>query len=297
MTTNKKQTGSKKNKAVRFVLIGAGVAGLLTAGYFTIQYLRSRKSGSVDNDYPEPPDVDIPKLPPPAPAPRTPAPARNDEFPLKRGSRGGRVKTLQEALIVQYGKSVLPKYGADGDFGKETEDALKAKQLPASIDESTFNVITRQSSTAPDKLATEIYTALQSKNFDKTVSGLKKIRNKDEYVQVSAVFKTYFLRGVRQTLVNGALGTFENESQKQQLRLEFLRMGLRYDGNKWSLDGLSGAQLITIKPARVWKDQKRYVNVPARTVLGTEVKRKGRFAVFEHKGKYFLVLTGQVQYL
>jgi hypothetical protein len=46
-----------------------------------------------------------------------------DAFPLKRGSRGSNVKDLQQAILV-YDKTLLPKYGADSDFGSETETAV-----------------------------------------------------------------------------------------------------------------------------------------------------------------------------
>ena len=45
---------------------------------------------------------------------------------LKRGSKGTDVKALQEFLL-QLGYN-LPQYGADGDFGGETETALKLFQ-------------------------------------------------------------------------------------------------------------------------------------------------------------------------
>lgn len=45
---------------------------------------------------------------------------------LKRGSEGGDVKLVQQRLI-ELGYS-LPKYGADGDFGSETERAVKSFQ-------------------------------------------------------------------------------------------------------------------------------------------------------------------------
>lgn len=47
----------------------------------------------------------------------------NDNFPLKRGSYGPKVKELQNALL-RYNSKILPKYGADSSFGKETENAL-----------------------------------------------------------------------------------------------------------------------------------------------------------------------------
>ena len=45
---------------------------------------------------------------------------------LKRGAYGAGVKLLQE-MLLQLGES-LPKYGADSDFGAETENALKSFQ-------------------------------------------------------------------------------------------------------------------------------------------------------------------------
>lgn len=57
----------------------------------------------------------------PAPEPKL------GERDLRRGCKGDDVKELQEDLIkLGY---ALPKYGADGDFGKETEKAVQAFQL------------------------------------------------------------------------------------------------------------------------------------------------------------------------
>lgn len=49
-----------------------------------------------------------------------------DRLPLKKGMRGGDVEELQEILLdLDYS---LPKYNADGDFGSETEKAVKQFQ-------------------------------------------------------------------------------------------------------------------------------------------------------------------------
>jgi hypothetical protein len=34
-----------------------------------------------------------------------------------------------QSLIAKYGKSILPKYGADGDFGTEAANALKKQDF------------------------------------------------------------------------------------------------------------------------------------------------------------------------
>lgn len=54
-------------------------------------------------------------------------------FPLRKGSRGEKVKELQRALLAVDPKS-LPKYGVDGDFGSETESAVQKYLGKKSVD-------------------------------------------------------------------------------------------------------------------------------------------------------------------
>lgn len=51
---------------------------------------------------------------------------------LRRGDMGEDVLAMQRALLT-WDADCLPKYGADGDFGKETEDAVKAFQKYAGL--------------------------------------------------------------------------------------------------------------------------------------------------------------------
>lgn len=44
-------------------------------------------------------------------------------FPIRRGQKGSNVKRLQQ-LLLTFDKNILPRFGADGDFGTETETAL-----------------------------------------------------------------------------------------------------------------------------------------------------------------------------
>lgn len=66
---------------------------------------------------------------------------------LHRGDEGSAVKKMQEALLLWDAKC-LPEYGADGDFGSETEKALKAYQKEAGLpvtgiyDEATRKALT-----------------------------------------------------------------------------------------------------------------------------------------------------------
>lgn len=51
---------------------------------------------------------------------------------LSRGDKGNKVTEMQRALLV-WDADCLPRYGADGEFGTETEKALKAYQTAAKL--------------------------------------------------------------------------------------------------------------------------------------------------------------------
>jgi len=222
---------------------------------------------------------------------------RNDDFPLKKGSKGAKVKSLQDSLIAKYGKDTLPRYGADGDFGSELVAALKKLNLPDAIDETTYNVIVSTPSIDASSLAKSLYKDAVNKNMKGVIASLRKMNSKDDYTAVSNEFKGYTLRGVSQTLVNGILGSFSDETQKQQIRLEFSRMGLKYDGKKWSLSGLDGFKLITKEATTVWRTPSEGAKVPANMILGTEIATNNGFTLFENNDKKFIVKTSTIKYL
>lgn len=319
----KKRVTNKKPKS-NIVLTTLAVAATGILGYLGWQYYRKHKSsraGSTDLNtilqnsaavYPAATTyTDTTTIPAYVSSPTsssssskksanvTTAAGSTSGFPLKKGSKGTMVKALQQALIAKYGAGVLPKYGADGDFGSETASALTKYGLPTTIDESTYYVIVQGGSSAPDKstLANKFLTAATSANFSTVLSLLKQMSTKDDYKQVSAIFSQYRLRGVRQTLVNGLLGSFSDESQKQQIRYEFIRMGLRYDGSKWALDGIDGRTIITTEPASIWISATEKRSVPKMMVLGTEISKRLDYTLFVNKGRYFLVSTKCIKYL
>lgn len=65
-------------------------------------------------------------------------------FPLKKGSKGEKVRELQN-ILIGINPSVLPKYGPDGDFGSETEAALfkylNKKSVDNEEDLATLNAL------------------------------------------------------------------------------------------------------------------------------------------------------------
>jgi len=309
-SSSSRRPSSKKQQTKKIIIasVAIGAAGIL--GYFGWQYFKkkreAKKNGDLDmllqsglapatgGSIPTIPTYTPPYVPPYIP-PVKPAvssssstysssPVANNPaatgFPLKKGSKGNNVRLLQQALINKYGKSILPKYGSDGDFGSETLAALKKAGLPDTINESTFNVLTQA-----------------AKNYSKALSLLKQMQSVDDYTKANEVFKQYRLGAVRQTIVNGLLNTFTSTTQKEAIRMEFLRMGLQYDGSKWSLSGLDGLPVMTIEPTTVWINAAEGVKVPARMVLGNEVSKRLDYTLFENGGKYFLVNTKSIQYL
>lgn len=200
-------------------------------------------------------------------------------------------------MIAKYGNNILPKYGADGDFGSEMAAALRKLKIPATINESTYNVLVEGQKSTNDNTATSLYNAATQQDFKKAIALLKTIASKDDYTTISNQFKNYRINGVRQTLVNGMLNSFTTEEQKQAIRFEFIRMGLQYDGSKWSLSGLGGLPIITTQQTTVWVNAQTGVKVAGKTVLGNEVSRRLDYTLFENNGRYFLVQTNATKYL
>lgn len=104
--------------------IAAGIA-LVVGAYFVYSYFRPKKDALTPTPEPIP-----------TPGGGTPSGAcssTNDALPLKKGSKGPRVKELQMALLKK-NPSALPKFGADCDFGTETQTALKALYNRTTVD-------------------------------------------------------------------------------------------------------------------------------------------------------------------
>lgn len=326
-TNTKKRTtrtaSPKKQQAKKIIVASVAISAAGILGYFGWKYFKkkmdAKKAGDLDtilqsgvitspgsNNPPAstytPPYVPVYKPPKSTSNSNTnsnytPAAAATSGFPLKKGSKGENVRLLQQALIAKHGRTILPKYGADGDFGSETVAALKKAGLPVNINENTFNVLTQGSKPDNGIVGKSLYDAASSKNYSKTLSLLKQLQSVDDYTKANEVFKQYRLGSVRQTIVNGLLNTFSSTSQKEAIRLEFLRMGLQYDGSKWSLSGFDGLPVMTIEATTVWINATEGVKVPARMVLGNEINKRLDYTLFENNGKYFLVNTKSVRYL
>ncbi len=271
------KTKKPKNKLViaGLVLGTLGVAGL-SYWYFTKDNKQS------EDDKP-------PVIPPPntttttntnAPPKNTP-PNNNPNLmkglPLKKGSKGELVTRLQTELIQKFGASVLPKFGADGFFGTELEQALVKNGFPKIVDANTYKAIlalnkpssllppfsspansqandqsndqsnnphnTSQASTLSAfdaiNLANSFYKNLLAKDALKVMADFKRLKNVSDYVLVNTHFKTMRLRSVRQTLVTAALNAFSESPIKNTIKADLTRIGLIFDGKQWQLSGIN----------------------------------------------------------
>jgi hypothetical protein len=174
----------------------------------------------------------------------------------------------------------------------EVINALNKLNISESIDESTYNVLTQGNTIDPAAVSKKLYDSATAKNISQVVFTLKGMKNTDDYSAVSNDFKeNYTINGVRQTLVNGLLNSFSDEKQKQQIRLEFLRIGLKYDGKKWALAGLdgipNGREIITTEKTVAYtaKGNGKIV-IPENIVLGKkEFTHNGWVYFYPYKSK------------
>jgi hypothetical protein len=275
----------QKKKKILFISLGTAATGIL--GFFGWEWWKNKKdkkqqeqiaanaghsSGTTSSNSPESSKTRY--------SYNAPSPSGSSEFPLKKGSRGAKVTAFQQALIAKYGASILPRYGADGDFGNEVAAALKKEGLPSTVDESTYNSIVGGSgnnsnnnggnTTDPSGVANSLFTAVQNSDFSTTLSVLRKINDTTQYAAADVVYKTLapFL-GVHKTIVTGVLEAFTDSSQQQQINSEFTRMGLKNNSGKWSLSGLEQHPLVIAnEDTEVFEKNDTKHSVPKGTTLG-----------------------------
>jgi len=248
-TVNNQNDAAKKSRTKKVVLFSLGTLALGTLAFLGIKHFKKKKNDETDQTIDDM-DSKTPVQTPTNNKPRTslPSPGSGDAFPLRLGSKGDKVRSLQQALIRTYGAGILAKFGADGQFGSELQSALRSKGYGVPLQETEFKKIVEEKKEEtplpplktfdPSAIAKGIYTAIITKDFNATLTLLKAIKSTTDYSLVSEQLKNnYRIAGVRQTLVNASLSTFTESSQKLKIQEAFKGMGLKYDGTKWTLSG------------------------------------------------------------
>jgi hypothetical protein len=219
----------------------------------------------------------------------------NDDFPLKKGSRGARVTQLQQALIKK-GATIK----ADGKFGTATQAALKAAGYSESISQ-----ITGQTSSAvmivfnPSELARKLFNAANQKKDQDVLSMLKQINTVSEYSAVNEYYKKLSI--ISKTMVTHLLNyAFKDDEVTQILiKKEFTRIGLKVnDAGVWSLQGIElYKDLITIRPTIVIDAWSNRIPVKGNTILGDEIRIANGMTWFRSVDRSILrVPTQDVKY-
>lgn len=230
---------------------------------------------------------------------------RTDNFPLKRGSRGTRVTQLQQALASIIGiQAMNANGGIDGIFGPGTANALKMAGYSEIIDEGTFNkIIIRNTSLLQvgfnaQEIANSLYAAAESKSLSGVINNLQKIKSVSDYSAVNTYYKQKGF--ISKTIVTDLLDyAFKsNENAKQEIRNEFLRIGLKMDTQgRWSLSGFGYRDLITIRETLVTDNQNNKIPVHRNTILGDEIKVANGYTWFRSLDNNVLqVPTQDVKY-
>ncbi len=292
-------------KKTKYILLGLGVVTLGAGAY--VYYLKKKKREQNNRDFTQ--AITANNLPALPPSNNTSSSSSSRSFPLRKGSSGSLVRNLQEALIKKYGAPILPKYGADGSFGSETQNALLSKGLPISIDSDTYTSLllssgsstSSSSSTSASSIATTIYNAILKRSLSSAIKGLKQIKSVSDYTAVNTHFKKKRIGLVRMTLVTALLSTFSSTAQKKQVNQEFYRIGLKYDGSKWSLSGIYGVgidQLVAIENTKVWDEHGSGMMIPKGTIIGEYLDaNNGVTEVETLDGKRLFVKTTSISYI
>ncbi|MEW6469649.1 MAG: hypothetical protein AB1458_12030 [Bacteroidota bacterium] len=291
----------KKWLTPKRVFIGLFSLSALGIGFYALTRRSNKPGEDTSRLLEEQPETEIQPGTTPAPLPGSGGSSSTgtkkpvSDFPLRKGSRGDKVKLLQQTLLAKYPGII--KSGATGYFGDETQAALLNKGLPAEITEDQFKALT---AVDPQTIASNLFAAAQKKDFKAAMASLQQIKNPSEYVTVNEKFKAKRLGGVSTTIVTGLLSTFSQAEQKDQLAIAFTTMGLEKKDGKWTIPtGVSGLRkaIVTVRPTKVWRDARHLVQVGGNTILGYEVSSAGGITVFDTVDGFRLnVVTSHVKY-
>lgn len=266
----------KTDSTPRYLFLGLGVLGLGVAGYIGYRFWKARQQNI---------QVDFSKAATNVKSTTTSKVVKrnwkDDSFPLtfnpvtNTGSSGPKVLQLQQKLNQKHNAGLV----ADGKLGPRSREALIANGYPASVDLNTFNSIVDGEATLvfdPKKIASELWRHSNSGNFNAALAQLRLIKDISDYQSVSTPFKTFrdpsdYLRS--HTIVTHLLDFAfkDNDAAKEQIKKEFIRMGLVERSGKWSLSGFgTPAKLITLKNTHVRDSAGNIVAVKKNTILGLE---------------------------
>jgi hypothetical protein len=302
-SANKKAKKKSIPKRTKIFIYALAIAALGGGGYLVYDKLKRRKQNvEVDTFHNSSDRIVINNnLPASFTSPVSKVNTKaSDSFPLKRGSRGERVKELQRAL-AKYKPDIL----IDGQFGSQTAGALQAAGFASIVDEATFNKIVGNVGSMtlvfnPSKIAFELYNAAQRKELQSVLRLLSQIKSVADYSSVNTYYKRQSF--ISKTIVTDLLefAFKSNEQAKSLIKKEFVRIGLKVSSNGvWSLQGIKLHQdLIAIRQTIVLDGRGNRIPVKRNTILGDELKVANGYTWFKSIDQNILkVPTQDVTYI
>jgi len=296
--TTSKPKPKRGIRPVRIFIYALALAALSGGGYLFYDYLRKKKARDASDDTA---DINTSTNDNNAASTttKTTRAKANDNFPLKKGSKGPRVVQLQEALIK---KGATLK--ADGKFGAATIAALKTAGYRDTVDETTFSSITGTQPVLqiifnPADLAKKLYSAANGKNEQGVLAILEQIKTVNDYSAVNEYYKKQSF--ISKTIVTDLLEyAFKDDPTSQAvIKQQFKRIGLKVNNaGVWSLQGIQlYKDLITIRPTIVIDAANNRIAVKRNTILGDEVKIENGMTWFRSIDRNVLrVPTQDVKY-
>lgn len=271
---------TRKGKTIKpstVFLYALGIAALGGGGYLVYERLRN-KTTVYKGASSEPDTIIINNNLPTSSSNKTSSLA-TDNFPLKKGSRGNRIVQLQQALANILGISVMNANGGiDGIFGSGTANALKLAGYSEMIDQSTFNKIVGSGGVTvtfnADAVADSLYSASSDANIERVLAALKQLKTTSDYAAVNSYYKEkgFISRTIVTDLLDYAFKN--NEPAKEQIRNEFLRIGLKVSSTGvWTLQGLGQFKdVITLRETIVTDSRNNRIPVSKNVILGDAIK-------------------------
>lgn len=307
-----------ESKTKKYLLWGLGAVAVATGGFFLFKHLQEKKEEIATEDLKDAindADSELPESHGSASSVRNPTkPTIYNQFPLKYGSKGTLVRDIQTALNKRYKAGI----DVDGVWKDETQAALIKFKLPTSFDNQAYAKLIAGSPKSETKktakykpkfvpsssIAKRLHQSIEKDNIFDAIAALKQIKDKSKYNSVNEEFKkeknwTFSDGYVSRTVVNALLDQFGSSEYKKKINNELYRIGLKFDGSKWSLSGLIAGtnQLITIQPAQVWDAKGNRMSVPRSTILGTFIQARNGITEFETlDGRILYANTIQLKY-
>jgi hypothetical protein len=182
---------AKTNKILPYIIFGVPI---LIGGFFLYKYIKKPKKGEdAPNNYDKSDDGKIETTKNSSGNTSTKS-VSTKYFPLKKGSKGGKVKELQDAILM-YDSTLLPKFGADSDFGSETLSALNKILGKSTVDsQEDIDSIIKKANDLKKNQQTQQATETANKNRISLAQKLIDLKKSDKDKDFYPLFDKVYLK-------------------------------------------------------------------------------------------------------